>query len=156
MAKQTKSKQSERFIAQNKKARHDFTIETKMEAGLVLEGWEVKSLRDSRAQLKESYVMLKDGEAWLVNAHFSPLPTACGFGETVPTRSRKLLLNRRELNKLQKAKDQQGYTIVALDLHWKNSRAKLTIALAKGKKLHDKRQSAKDRDWGRQKQRLNR
>ena len=156
MAKKSKSKDTSNQIASNRKAYHDYAIETKFIAGLMLEGWEVKSLREGRVQLKESYVMLKDGEAWLVNAHFSPLPTACGFGETVPTRSRKLLLNRRELNKLQKAKDQQGYTIVALDLHWKNSRAKLTIALAKGKKLHDKRQSAKDRDWGRQKQRLNR
>lgn len=156
MAKQTKSKAPDRIIAQNRKARHDYTIETKMEAGLVLEGWEVKSLRASRAQLKDSYVTLKDGEAWLVNAHFSPLPTACAFGETPATRARKLLLNRRELNKLQKAKDQQGYTIVALDLHWKHNRAKVMIALAKGKKQHDKRQSEKDRDWNRQKQRLNR
>ena len=156
MAKQTKSKAPDRIIAQNRKARHDYTIETKMEAGLVLEGWEVKSLRASRAQLKDSYVTLKDGEAWLVNSHFSPLPTACAFGETPATRARKLLLNRRELNKLQKAKDQQGYTIVALDLHWKHNRAKVMIALAKGKKQHDKRQSEKDRDWNRQKQRLNR
>ena len=144
------------MITQNRKARHDYTIETKMEAGMELLGWEVKSLRASRAQLVDSYVILKEGEAWLFNAHFSPLSTACSFGDTTPTRSRKLLLNRKELNKLQKAKDQQGYTIVALDLHWTHNRAKATIALAKGKKLHDKRQSAKERDWNRQKQRLTR
>ena len=154
MTKQSKKKTTERIIAHNRKVRHDYELTDTFEAGLVLLGWEIKSLRAGRAQLKESYVILKDNEAWLLNSHFSPLSTTSTHIVAEPTRSRKLLLNRREINRLRKAKEAQGYTIVPLDLHWKKNRAKLQIALAKGKKKHDKRQSEKDRDWQRQKQRI--
>ena len=140
-------------IASNKKALHDFFIEIKLEAGLVLEGWEVKSIRAGRVQLKESYILLKNSEAWLIGVHISPLLSASTHVEPDATRSRKLLLNRREINKLQKAKDRQGYAIIALNLHWSRNHIKASIAIAKGKKLHDKRQSAKDKDWQRQQQR---
>ena len=119
----------------------------------MLEGWEVKSIRAGRVQLKESYVLLKDGEAWLFGAHMSPLLSASTHIDPEPTRSRKLLLNRREINKLQKAKDRQGYSIVPLNLHWSRNHVKITIAIAKGKKLHDKRQSSKEKDWQRQQER---
>ena len=141
-------------IALNKKARHDFHIEDRFEAGLVLEGWEVKSLRDGRAQLKESYVVLKDAEAWLIGCHVSPLPSASTHVKTDPVRSRKLLMNRSELNRLVGLVERKGYTLVPLALYWKKSRAKLEIGLAKGKKQHDKRASDKDRDWQRQKERI--
>ncbi len=142
------------IIADNRKARHDYHIETQLEAGLVLEGWEIKSLRAGRAQLKESYVIIKGGEAWLVGAHISPLATASTHITPDPVRSRKLLLHHNELNKLTGAVQRKGYTIVPLNLHWKKGRAKLEIALAKGKKLYDKREAGKRRDWERQKQRL--
>jgi len=154
MTKQSKKPTSERIIAQNRKARHDYSIETQFEAGLVLEGWEVKSLRDGRGQLQDSYVTLRNGEAWLINAHISPLKSASTHVEPDPIRSRKLLLHCNEINKLRKAREAQGYTIVALDLHWTHNRAKVKIGLAKGKKLHDKRHSEKNRDWQRQKQRI--
>ncbi len=149
-----KDKQPDRMIATNKKAMHDYFIEQRFEAGLMLEGWEVKSLRAGRAQLKESYVVLKDGEAWLVGAHFSTLQTTATYTKTDPTRSRKLLLHEKELNKLKVAKEREGYTIVPLNLHWTRNRAKLEIAIAKGKKQHDKRDTAKRKDWEREKQRL--
>ena len=141
-------------IALNKKARHDFHIEDRFEAGLVLQGWEVKSLRDGRAQLKESYVVLKEGEAWLIGCHVSPLPSASTHVKTDPVRSRKLLLNRSELNRLVGLVERKGYTLVPLAMYWKKSRAKLEIGLAKGKRQHDKRASDKDRDWQRQKERI--
>lgn len=141
-------------IALNKKARHDFHIEDRFEAGLVLDGWEVKSLRDGRAQLKESYVVLKEGEAWLIGCHISPLPSASSHVNADPTRSRKLLLNRSEINRLVGSVERKGYTLVPLALYWKRSRAKLEIGLAKGKKQHDKRAADKDRDWQRQKERI--
>ena len=141
-------------IALNKKARHDFHIEDRFEAGLALQGWEVKSLRDGRAQLKESYVVLKEGEAWLIGCHISPLPSASTHVKTDPVRSRKLLLNRSELNRLVGLVERKGYTLVPLAMYWKKSRAKLEIGLAKGKKQHDKRASDKDRDWQRQKERI--
>jgi SsrA-binding protein len=141
-------------LAENRKARHDYHIEDQFEAGLVLDGWEVKSLRAGRAQLKESYVIIKNGEAWLVGAHISPLATVSTHITPDPVRSRKLLLHQRELNKLIGAVQRKGYTIVPLNLHWKKGRAKLEIALAKGKKLYDKRETEKRRDWERQKQRL--
>ncbi len=155
-AKQTgKSAQAGRStIALNKKARHDFHIEDRFEAGLALQGWEVKSLRDGRAQLKESYVVLKEGEAWLIGCHVSPLPSASTHVKTDPVRSRKLLLNRSELNRLVGLVERKGYTLVPLAMYWKKSRAKLEIGLAKGKKQHDKRASDKDRDWQRQKARI--
>ncbi len=153
MNKQSK-KSTERNIATNKKAFHDYIVEDRFEAGLVLEGWEVKSLRAGRIQLKESYVILKNGEAWLIGAHISPLNTASTHIHPDPTRTRKLLLHERELSKLFKAKEREGYTIVALDLHWLRNRVKIEIALAKGKKEHDKREATKQHDWAREKQRL--
>ena len=141
-------------IALNKKARHDYHIEEDFEAGIALEGWEVKSLRAGRAQLKESYVTIRQGELFLFGAHFSPLPSASTHIRPDPTRSRKLLLNRREINRLIGAVDRSGYTIVPLSLYWKKGRVKLKIALAKGKKLYDKRAAIKQREWDRDKQRL--
>lgn len=141
-------------IALNKKARHDFFVEERYEAGLALEGWEVKSLRAGRVQLKESYVLVRDGEAWLFGAHVSPLPTASTHIHPDPLRTRKVLLHRQELDKLIGAVERRGYTLVPLALYWKRGRAKLEIGLAKGKKQHDKRATEKDRDWQREKQRL--
>lgn len=143
-----------RLIASNKKSRHDFTIEERFEAGLLLEGWEVKSLRAGQVQLRDSYVVLRKGEAWLIGSHISPLGTVSTHITPDPQRSRKLLLNQRELAKLHKGVERQGYTVVALDLHWKKNRVKLEIALAKGKQSQDKRQASKERDWNREKQRL--
>ena len=150
-----KSKQSNsHVIAVNRKARHDYFIEDKFEAGLVLEGWEAKSLRAGRAQLTESYVHLKNGEAFLIGAHFSPLNTASTHTKADPTRSRKLLLQRIELDRLVGAVERKGFTLVPLNLHWSKGRAKLEFGLAKGKKQHDKRATSKDRDWQRQKERI--
>ncbi|MCP4598759.1 SsrA-binding protein SmpB [Neptuniibacter sp.] len=153
MAKKKKAP-SGNSICQNKKARHDYLIEDKFEAGLVLTGWEVKSLREGRAQLVDSYVVIHKGEAWLVGAHFTPLKTACTHVVADPTRDRKLLLNHRELVKIISATEAKGFTCVALALYWKGNRVKCEIALAKGKKQHDKRAADKDKDWARQKQRL--
>lgn len=154
MNKRAKSKQGSNIIADNRKARHDYFIESQMEAGLVLEGWEVKSLRAGRAQLADSYITIKQGEAWLVGAHISPLNTVSTHITPDAIRSRKLLLHKNELDKLIGAVQRKGYTIIALNLHWGKGRAKLEIALAKGKKLYDKRETEKRRDWERQKQRL--
>ncbi len=148
-----KSKSSN-TIALNKRSRHDYFIEEKFEAGLVLTGWEVKSLRAGKAQLTESYCLLKDGEAWLLGAHITPLSTASTHVIADPTRTRKLLLNKRELGKIFAATQQKGYTCVTLSLYWKNNRVKCGIALAKGKQDHDKRATEKDRDWDREKQRV--
>ena len=144
----------QRRIAANRKARHDFFVEETFEAGLALEGWEVKSLRDGRAQLKEAYVAIKDGEAWLLGAHISPLLSASTHIKANPIRTRKLLLHRREIDHLTGAVERKGYTLVPLTLYWKNARAKLEIGLARGKKQHDKRITERDRDWTRQKARL--
>ncbi len=141
-------------IARNKKARHDYFIEERYEAGITLEGWEVKSLRDGRLQLKESYVVLRQGEAFLFGAHISPMPTASTHISPDPLRDRKLLLKRRELNGLIGAVEQKGYTLVPLAMYWKRGRAKLEIGLAKGKKQHDKRATSKERDWQREKRRI--
>lgn len=141
-------------IAANKKARYDYFIEDVSEAGLSLEGWEVKSLRAGRAQLTESYVHIRDGEAWLLGAHISPLNTASTHIRPDPTRTRKLLLHRNELDRLIGAVERKGYTLVPLNLHWTRGRVKLDIGLAKGKKQHDKRSTEKDRDWQRQKARI--
>lgn len=148
-----KSRSSNR-IAENKKARFDYSIEDTFEAGLALEGWEVKSLRDGRAQITESYVHLRDGEAWLLGAQITPLGTVSTHFRPDPTRTRKLLLHRQELDRLIGAVERKGYTLVPLNLHWRNGRAKLDIGLAKGKKAHDKRAAVKDRDWKRQKSRI--
>jgi SsrA-binding protein len=145
---------NESTIALNKKARHDYFIEQTFECGLVLEGWEVKSLRAGRAQITETYIHLKNGEAWVIGAHFSPLNTASTHVKPDPTRTRKLLLNRIELDRMVGAVERKGYTLVALSLYWRKGRAKLEIGLAKGKKQHDKRASDKDRDWQRQKARI--
>lgn len=141
-------------IALNKKARHDFFIEDRLEAGIALQGWEVKSLRAGRIQLKESYVLVKDGEAWLFGMHISPLNTASTHIKPDPVRTRKLLLHRRELDRLIGAVERKGYTLVPLAMYWKHGLAKLEIGLAKGKKQHDKRATEKDRDWKREKSRL--
>ncbi len=141
-------------IVANKKARFEYALEDRLEAGLALEGWEVKSLRAGRAQLTESYVLLKDGEAWLLGAQISPLPTASTHVKPDPTRTRKLLLHRKELDRLIGAVDRRGYAVVPLRLYWKQGRAKAEIALARGKKAHDKRATERDRDWERQKQRI--
>ena len=149
-----KSKNTTPTIATNKKAFHDYFIEKKFEAGLALQGWEVKSIRANRVQLKESYVVLKNHEAWLIGAHFSPLLSSSTHIKPDPTRSRKLLLHKKELDKLMMAKNKQGYTIVALNIHWRKNCAKLEIAIAKGKKLYDKRDSDKQKTWDREKHRL--
>ena len=142
------------MIAVNRRARHDYFIEDTLEAGLVLEGWEVKSLRAGNAQLQEGYVTVRNGEAWLIGAHFSPLKTVSTHVKPDPTRSRKLLLHRQELDRLVGAVERKGYALVPLDLHWHKGRAKLAVGLAKGKKQHDKRAADKDRDWQRQKARI--
>lgn len=147
-------KKNESTIAVNKKARHNYFIEQDFECGLVLEGWEVKSLRAGRAQITETYVFLKNGEAWVTGAHITPLNTASTHIKPDPTRSRKLLLHRKELDRLVGAVERKGYTLVALSLYWSKGRAKLKVGLAKGKKQHDKRASEKDRDWQRQKARI--
>jgi SsrA-binding protein len=149
-----KSDQKDNSIAENRKARYEFFIEETFEAGIALQGWEVKSLRGGRAQLKEAYVFVKDGEAYLYGAHISALPTASTHFVPDPVRTRKLLLNRAELNSLSVAVDRKGYTITPLELYWKGGRAKLRIGLAKGKQAHDKRNTEKDRDWQRDKARL--
>lgn len=142
------------LIAQNRKARHDYFIEEDFEAGIALQGWEVKSLRAGRAQLKESYVIIRDGELYLFGAHFSPLASASTHVQPDPTRTRKLLLHRREIHRLVGAVERKGYTLVPLNLHWKRGRAKLKLALAKGKKQYDKRATIRQREWDRDKQRL--
>ncbi|QIK37157.1 SsrA-binding protein SmpB [Caldichromatium japonicum] len=154
MAKDSKKISSSSTIALNKKAGHDYFIEQRMEAGLVLEGWEVKSLRAGRVQLKESYVKILHAEAFLIGAHISPLPTASTHIQPDPTRTRKLLLKRHELNRLIGLTERAGYTLVPTAMYWKRGRAKLEIGLAKGKKQHDKRAAARDRDWQREKERL--
>jgi len=140
-------------IAQNRKAWHDYFIEQKYEAGLALRGWEAKSLRANRAQIKEGYVVIENGEAWLVGAHISPLPTASTHVQADPVRKRKLLLHAAELNKLIGATERKGYTLVPLSLYWKHGRAKLEIGLARGKQAHDKREDIKKRETEREMQR---
>ncbi|MFT4564522.1 MAG: SsrA-binding protein [Gammaproteobacteria bacterium] len=147
-------KPSGNVIAVNRRARHDYFIEDTFEAGLALEGWEVKSMREGRAQVAESYVNLKNGEAWLVGAHFSPLTTTSSHVKADPTRARKLLLNRYELDRLTGAVERKGFALVPLNLHWHKGRAKLDLGLGKGKKQHDKRADKKDQDWQRQKARI--
>jgi SsrA-binding protein len=149
-----KQEPAERRIAENRRARHDYFIEDRFEAGLVLEGWEVKAMRAGRAQLAEAYVYVRNGEAFMTGAHISPLGTASTHKVADPVRTRKLLLNRRELDRLVGAVERKGYTIVPLELYWKDGRAKLQIGLAKGKAQHDKRTTEKDRDWERNKARL--
>jgi SsrA-binding protein len=147
-------KNPSRTVALNKKARHDYFIDERFEAGLALQGWEVKALRAGRLQLKEGYILLKEGEAYLIGAHISPLSTTSTHVIADPTRLRKLLLHRRQIDSLIGAVDRKGYTLVPLSVYWKDGRAKLEIGLARGKKQHDKRADTKDRDWQREKARL--
>ena len=155
MAKKSKKKPGgDSTIALNKKASHDYYIEQRIEAGLALEGWEVKSLRAGRVQLKESYVVVKEGEAFLFGCHISALPTASTHVQPDPTRTRKLLLHRGELDRLIGQVERAGYTLVPTAMYWSRGRAKLEIGLAKGKKQYDKRASDKDRDWKRDKERM--
>ena len=141
-------------IALNKKARHDFSIEDRFEAGIALEGWEVKSLRAGKVQIRDAYVLLKGGEAWLFGALITPLPTASTHIHPDPQRTRKLLLHRAELSKLIGAVERRGYAVVPTAMYWKRGRVKLEIGLAKGKKAHDKREAERERDWAMQKQRI--
>jgi len=141
-------------IVDNKKAFHDYFIEERYEAGMVLEGWEVKAIRAGRAQIKEAYVILKGEEPFIVGMHVSALPTASTHVNPDPTRSRKLLLNSEEIRRLIGKVEQRGYTLVPLDLHYTGGRVKLAVGLAKGKKQHDKREAEKDREWQRERERL--
>lgn len=153
MAKK-KPKTPDNNIAQNKRARFDYIIDQKFEAGVSLQGWEVKSLREGKGQITETYVIIQNGEALLVGAQVQPLNTVSTHYIAEPQRTRKLLLHRKELNKLIEAKEQKGKTIVALSLYWKRHLVKCEIAIATGKKRHDKRDTEKERDWNRQKQRI--
>ncbi len=149
-----KSKKPSNNIAQNKKARHEYAIEERFEAGLVLHGWEVKALRAGKAQLVDSYVLIKNGEVWLLGAQIEPLQTASSHVETDPKRTRKLLLNSREIARIKNATERDGYTCIATSLFWKKHLVKCEIAIGKGKKAHDKRAADKQRDWNREKQRV--
>lgn len=141
-------------IVQNRKAFHDYFVEERFEAGLVLLGWEVKAIRAGRAQITEGYVVVRGEALWLIGAHISPLPTASTHIKTEPTRTRKLLMHAEEIGKLIGKVEQRGYTLVPLDLHFKTGRIKLDIGLAKGKQYHDKRAVERDKQWQRDKQRL--
>lgn len=143
-------------IIENKKAFFDYFIEERYEAGLVLEGWEVKAIRAGRANIKEAYVIVRNAELYLIGSHISPLPTASTHIHPDPVRTRKLLLHESEINKLIGKTEQKGYTLVPLNLHYSKGRIKCEIGLAKGKKLHDKRETAKERDWQREKARISR
>jgi SsrA-binding protein len=149
-----KADSTPRLIAENRKARFDFYIEDQIEAGLALQGWEVKSMREAKANLKESYAIFRNDEAWLIGAHITPLTSASTHVEANPVRMRKLLLHRREIDRLKGAVEREGYTLVPLAMNWVNGRAKVTLGLAKGKNVRDKRDSIKDRDWQRQKGRV--
>jgi SsrA-binding protein len=140
-------------IVENRKAFHDYFIEERFEAGLALEGWEVKSIRAGRAQLKEAYVVVKSGELLLIGAHISPLSTASTHVQADPTRTRKLLMHREEINRLVGKVERAGFTLTPIDLHYKSGRIKLEIGLAKGKKQHDKRATIREREWTREQQR---
>ena len=141
-------------IVDNKKAFHDYFIEERYEAGLVLEGWEVKAIRAGRVQIKEAYVILKGAEPYVIGMHISALPEASTHVRADPVRTRKLLLNAEEIRKLIGKVEQRGYTLVPLDLHYTKGRVKMSVGLAKGKKQHDKREVEKERDWQREQQRL--
>ena len=141
-------------IAINKKARFDYFVEEEYEAGLVLEGWEVKSLRAGKINLSDSHIIIKNAAAWLLGAQIQPLPTAATHLHPDATRTRKLLLNKRELSQLIGSVERQGYTLIPLSLYWKNNFIKIKIALAKGKKTHDKRETTKEREWQRDRSRL--
>lgn len=141
-------------IAQNRKAFHDYFVEERYEAGLVLEGWEVKAIRAGRVQLGDAYVLVRNGALWLIGAHISPLPTVSTHFVPDPTRSRKLLMHAEEIQRLIGKVEQRGYTLIPLDMHYKQGRIKLEIALGRGKLKHDKRAAEREREWARDKQRL--
>lgn len=141
-------------IVQNKKAFHDYFIEQRFEAGIALQGWEVKAIRAGRAQIKEAYVIVSSGEIFLIGCHISPLTSASTHVTPDPTRTRKLLLHAREMSQLIGSVERAGYALVPLDLHFKNGRIKLEVGLAKGKRQYDKRQAEKEKDWRREQQRL--
>ncbi|MWZ44640.1 SsrA-binding protein SmpB [Francisella tularensis] len=150
----SKHKVSPATIAKNKKALHDYTILEKFEAGIVLQGWEVKSIRAGKVQMVDSHVHIKHGEAWLFNCLITPLLSASTHVVADAAATRKLLLNRREINKIIGRIEQKGFTCIPLSMYWKGPRVKVEIALAQGKKVHDKRQAQKDKDWAREKDRL--
>jgi SsrA-binding protein len=154
MSKSETPSEAPKQIAVNRRARFDYFIEDTFEAGLALEGWEVKSLRAGKAQITEAYIIVKNEEAWLLGAHITPLLQASTHIHTDTTRTRKLLLQRRQIDQLIGKVERAGYTIVPLDLHWSRGRAKLQIGLAKGKKQHDKRADLKEKDWKREQGRL--
>lgn len=154
MGKQKKAKTPDNTIARNKSARFEFFIEETLEVGIQLEGWEVKSLREKKLQLNESYVYVKDGELWLSGAHIAPLTSASTHIQPHPTRIRKLLAHRNEIDRITGQVERKGYTLIALSAYWSKGRAKLSVGLAKGKQLHDKRATQKDRDWSRDKSRM--
>lgn len=141
-------------IVENKKAFHDYAIEERFEAGLALQGWEVKAIRGGRVQLKEAYVVLKNGEVWLIGCHISPLTSTSTHISTDPVRTRKLLLNASEIRRLIGKVERAGYALVPIDMHFSKGRIKLAIGLAKGKKEFDKRDTDKKRDWEREKAQL--
>jgi len=153
MAKESKD-EGRSLIAENRRARFDYFIEERFEAGMSLQGWEVKSMRAGKAQVAEAYVVVRGGELELIGAHISPLNTASTHVTANPTRTRKLLLHRAQIDRLVGAVERSGYTLVPLEMYWKAGRAKLQIGLAKGKKQHDKRATEKDRDWERDRSRL--
>jgi len=148
-----KAEKTRSSIAQNKKARFDYFIEDRLEAGVALQGWEVKSMRAGKAQLTDSFVIFRDGEAWLLGSHVTPLNTVSTHVVAEPKRTRKLLMNRREIDRLIGLVERKGYTLIALELYWSKNRVKVAVGLAKGKKQHDKRSTEKDRDWQRDKSR---
>ncbi len=154
MGKKPKSKTADNTIARNKSARFEFFIEETLEVGLELQGWEVKSLREKKLQLTESYVFIKNGELWLSGAHIAPLPSASTHVRAEPTRVRKLLAHRNEIDRLAGLVERKGYTLIALSAYWSRGRAKISLGVAKGKKLHDKRATQKERDWSRDKARI--
>ena len=141
-------------IVQNRKATHEYFIEERFEAGLVLEGWEVKAIRAGHVQIQESYIIVRNGEIFIIGMHISPLPTASTHIRPEATRTRKLLLHAEEIKKLIGKTEQRGYALVPLNLHYKNGRIKLDFGLGRGKKLHDKRDTARDKDWAREKERI--
>lgn len=153
MAKK-KAKTPDNTIAQNKKARHEFILDKKFEAGIELQGWEIKSIREGKVNIVDSYVFLKNGEVFLLNAQIQPLNQASTHVVCEPTRSRKLLLHKREIAELVGAVERKGYTLVATSMYWVRNWVKIQFCLAKGKLAHDKRSDIKDRDWDRQKERI--
>ncbi len=149
-----KTSSPKNFIILNKKARHDYFLEERLEAGIALEGWEVKSLKAGKVQIRDGYILLKEGEAFLIGASITPLPSASTHISPDPRRSRKLLLHQREIAKLIGARERKGFSIVPMAMYWKRGKVKLEIGIARGKKQHDKRQTEKEHDWQRQKARV--